>query len=98
SVTGGGSLSAKIQEASTVGGSYSDISGGAMTALTASSKVTTIEVRDDQLTAGKEFVRCLLTETGSQNVVCACLPLCGEADYKPGKSQDAAAVSQRLVV
>jgi hypothetical protein len=98
-VTGGGSLSMKIQESvDTTDGNFSDLSGGGATAVTASSKVVTLECRARQLSSGKRYVRCVLTETGSQNVVCGCLPLGGEAHQKPGSAQDDASVSQRLVV
>src|SRR5690242_3058191 len=84
SVTAGGSLTAKLQESATGTGSWSDISGSTITAITASNKVATLEVRADQLSAGKRYVRCTLTEGGSQNVVCSCLPLGAEAVQKPG--------------
>jgi hypothetical protein len=97
SVTGGGSLSAKLQESTDGSTGWSDISGAALTAITASNKVATLEVRADQMT--KRYVRATLTETGSQNVVCSCVGLGGVAVQKPGSAQDvAASVAQRLVV
>lgn len=95
-VTGGGSLSAKLQESADGSTSWTDISGAALTALTASSKVASLEMRADQMT--KRYVRATLTETGSQNVICACVPVGGEAVDKPGSAQDVAAVVQRLVL
>src|SRR6202045_1096614 len=65
SVTGGGSLSAKLQESTDGSTSWTDISGAALTALTASNKVASLEMRADQMT--KRYVRATLTETGSQN-------------------------------
>ncbi len=96
SVTGGGSLSAKLQESTDGSTSWTDISGAALTAITASTKAATLELRADQMT--KRYVRATLTETGSQNVVCACVALGGEAVEKPGNAQDVAAVTQRLVL
>jgi hypothetical protein len=96
-VTGGGSLSAKLQESADGSTSWTDIGGAALTAITASNKAASLEMRADQMT--KRYVRATLTETGSQNVVCACVALGGEAVEKPGSAQDvAASVAQRLVL
>src|SRR5438132_590098 len=93
-VTGAGSLSVKLQESTDGSSSWTDISGAALTAITASNKVASLEVRADQMT--KRYVRATLTETGSQNVVCSCVALGGVAVQKPGSAQDVAAVVQRL--
>jgi hypothetical protein len=99
SVTAGGSLTARLQESvDTTDGNFSDVAGGAATAVTASTKIVTMEERADQLSAGKRYLRVVLTETASHDVVCACVALGGEADQKPGSSQDVAAVAQRLVL
>ena len=101
-VTGGGSLVGKLQASKTAGGSYTDITGGALTAITAGSKIATIEVRDDELEsivgAGYRYVKLVLTEGGSQNVVCGAVVLGGEAEYKPAGAYDIAAAIQRLVI
>jgi hypothetical protein len=93
-----GSLVAKLQGASSSGGSFTDITGAAATAVTAGSKVVTIEVRDDQVGDAQRFVRLLLTEGNSANCVCGAVVLGGEAAGKPAKANDIAAVTQRLVV
>jgi hypothetical protein len=99
SVTEGGSLTAKLQESvDTTDGNFTDVTGGAATAVTESNKVVTLEARADQLTAGKRYLRAVLTETGSENVVCGCVALGGEAVQKSGSAQDTAAVTQRLVL
>jgi hypothetical protein len=99
SVTGGGSLAAKLQVATDSAFTTPvDLSGGGATAVTASSKVVTLECRAGQLGTGYRYVRCRLTEGGSQNVVCACIPLGGDAHQKPASAQDDASVTQRLVV
>jgi hypothetical protein len=95
-VTGGGSLSAKLQESTDGSSGWTDIAGAALTAITASNKAATLEVRADQMT--KRYVRATLTETGVQNVVCSCVPLGGSAVEKPGSAQDVAAVTQRLAL
>jgi hypothetical protein len=99
-VTGGGSLSVKFQESKTAGGAYQDLVAypASLTAITASNKVATLEVREDQLDAGYRYVKLILTETGSQNVVCGAIVLGGEAEAKPAKANDIAAVTQRNVV
>lgn len=93
-----GSLVAKLQGASSSGGSFTDITGAAATAVTAASKVVTIEVRDDQVGDAQRFVRLLLTEGNSANCVCGATVLGSEAAFKPAKANDVAAVTQRLVV
>jgi hypothetical protein len=96
SVTSGGSLSVQLQQSADGATSWTNITGAALTAITASNKVATLEMRADQMT--NRYVRALLTETGSQNVVCACVALGGEAVEKPGSAQDVSAVVQRLVL
>jgi hypothetical protein len=97
-VTGGGSLTAKLQSSANGTGGWADVAGSTITAITASNKVATLEVRSDELAAGQRYVRCTLTEGGAQNVVCGCLPLGAEAVQKPGSANDDASVAQRLVV
>ncbi len=98
---GTGTVDAKLRESKTAGGTYQDISGGAITQITASSKITTIEIRADELDAGYEFVQLSLT-VGTAAVLLAVLVLGGEGVHKPvGGSvggNDIAAVTQRLVV
>lgn len=101
-VTNGGSVTCTIEEASTVGGSYTTVSNSNITsvtatAVTAASKVVTLEIRADQLGSGKQFVRCKATETGGQNVTVTIIPLAGEANQKPASAQDHTSVTQRLV-
>src|SRR5437660_2235274 len=78
-VTGGGSISAWLQEsadnsswtANDTAGAFSN-SGAAnvsQTGLTTSNKLYSFEVRADQLTTGKRYVRLQIKETGSQNVL-----------------------------
>jgi hypothetical protein len=98
SVTGGGSLSAKLQTSANGTSSWNDVTGSSITAITASNKVASIEIRADEMPSTDRYVRCTLTETGNQNVVCACLALGGEAIVKPASANDVATVAQRLVV
>src|SRR5260370_32520282 len=78
-----GSLVAKLQGASASGGSFTDISGATATAVTAASKVLTIELRDDQMGDAQRFVKLVLTEGNSPNCVCAATVLGAEAQPHP---------------
>ena len=94
---GPGTVDAKFRCATTSGGTYQDVSGGAITQVSASNKVVTMELRDDQLPAGYQFVQVSIT-IGTNAVLIGGVALGGEAESKPAKSQDSAAVAQRLVV
>jgi hypothetical protein len=101
-VTGGGSITAKLRAAKTSGGTFTDITGANITAMTTTNQQATIEVREDQLQtvvgAGYQYVRLELTEGGSQNVVVGAVLLASEAPQKPVKGQlDLASVAQRVV-
>ena len=107
-VTNGGSITASLQESAdnstwqangTAGGFTG--SGGSnvqLTGLTTSNKVYTFEVRADQLSAGKRYVRLNVGETGSQNVLVACSAHGDEAVHKPGSANNGTQVSTQNVV
>jgi len=101
SVGGAGTVDAKLRASKTSGGTYTDITGGAITQVTTSNKVVTLEVRDDQLEsivgAGYRYAQLSLT-IGGNSVLVGGVALGGEAEYKPAKANDIAAVIQRLVV
>ena len=97
SVGAAGTVDFKLQESKTSGGTYQDIAGTAITQVTASNKVVTVELRADQLDAGYRYVRHNLV-IGTNAVQVCVLALGGEAEYKPAKSQDIATVAQRLVL
>jgi hypothetical protein len=94
------SVDAKLRESKTSGGSYQDISGAAITQITAASKIATIEIRADELDPGYEFVQLSITTGGATVVGAICLG--GEGVHKPvggsGPGNDIGAVTQRLVV
>jgi len=97
-VGGAGTVDAKLQECTSAGGAgAADIAGGAITQITTSNKIATLEIKASQLSAGKSFVRLSLT-VGGNAVLIAVVPLAGEARQKPGSAQDIAAVTQRKVV
>jgi hypothetical protein len=108
SVTGGGAITASLQEsadnstwqANGSAGAFSN-SGGLnvqMTGLNTSNKQYTFEVRAGQLTAGKRYVRLNVGETGGQNVVLCAIGLGGEGDHKPNNANnDSSVVTQDVV-
>src|SRR5439155_13920697 len=94
------SVDAKLRESKTSGGTYRDVSGAALTQITANNKTATIEIRADELDPGYEFVQLSITTGGASLIQAICLG--GEGVHKPvGGSvggNDVAAVTQRLVV
>jgi hypothetical protein len=107
-VTGGGSISAWLQEsadnaswtANDTAGAFSG-SGGAnvsQTGLTTSNNIVTFEVRSGQLTSGKRYVRLQIKETGSQNVLVAVTAFGDEGDHKPNNANNGTAVATQNVV
>jgi hypothetical protein len=92
-----GSVVAKLQGATTSGGSFNDITGASATAVTAANKVLTIEYRADEATDTNRFVKLVLTEGNSANAVVSAVILGGESLQKPANQYDIAAVTQRLV-
>jgi len=97
SVGAAGTVDAKLRESKTAGGAYQDASGAAITQVTASNKIVTIEIRPEQLDAGYQFVQLSLT-IGANAVLVGGVCLGGEAVEKPAKANDIASVTQRLVV
>jgi hypothetical protein len=91
----------KLQE-SPDNATFTDLAGTgvAITQLVAgggNNRLATLEVRAGQLSAGKRYVRALVT-VGTAATILACVALGGEADHKPGNLGDIAAVAQRSVV
>jgi len=76
-----------------------NIASSNITQITQNNARVTIEVRDDQLTAGDRYLRLQLTGGGNAITVGA-VGLAAEADYKPASAQDVSNtyLSQRVVV
>jgi hypothetical protein len=87
----------KLQSSATSGGAYSDIAGSPITTITANNKVATIEIRDDEMPSGNRWLQVNLA-VGTAASQVGVIVLGAEAEFKPAKSQDIAAVTQRLVV
>lgn len=103
-----GSISAWLQEsadnsswtANDTAGAFSG-SGGAnvsQTGLTTANKEVTFEVRTDQLTAGKRYVRLQIKEVNSANVQVCVVAFGDEGVHKPNNANNAANVSTQNVV
>ena len=97
SVTSGGSVTMQLQY-SPDNSTWTNLGGAVTTAITASSKVATAEVRAGQLGSGNTYVRANVIEGGSQNCYCSCVPLGGDAHQEPAAAQDVSNVAQRLVM
>jgi hypothetical protein len=96
-----GGVDLKLQESvDTTDGNYTDISGGAATQLLAAggdNRIVTLEVTASQLTAGKRYVRAVITPATAASLLFG-IPLGVEAIQKPGSGNNDASVAQRLVV
>jgi hypothetical protein len=109
SVTGGGSITASLQESASSGsgfaangtaGAFSNSSGlnTQLTGLTTSNKQYTFEVNAEQLTNGKQYVRLNVGEVGGQNVYVSVVALGGEGIHKPNSANnDSSVVTQEVV-
>jgi hypothetical protein len=96
--TVGGSVTCKLQASATSGGSYTDISGAAATAITGTHKLETIEIRADQMPAGKPWLRALAQETGGADCIMDLLLIGDEAKHAPGSQWGTTTPDQTLVV
>jgi hypothetical protein len=103
-----GSISAWLQEsadnstwtANDTAGAFANSGANnvSQTGLTTANKEYTFEVRADQLTTGKRYVRLQTKEVNSANVLIAVVAYGDEGDAKPGNANNAANVSTQNVV
>jgi hypothetical protein len=85
----------KITEADTAGGSYSDLAGKAITQLTTDDddKQAVVEVRADELGAGKRFLKgALRTATAASDAAVIVLGI--DARIEPASDNDLASVDE----
>jgi hypothetical protein len=96
-VVGGGSITATLQE-STDNSTFTNLAGNnvSQSGLTTANKITTFEVRADQLT--KRYVRLQVQETGAQNVYVAVASWTDEGAHKPNNVNNGANVATQNVV
>jgi hypothetical protein len=107
-VVGGGSINCWLQEsadnstwtANDTAGAFSNSGANnvSQTGLTTANKEITFEVRADQLTTGKRYVRLQIKETGAQNVNVAVVCWGDEGVHKPNNANNATAVATQNVV
>lgn len=107
-VVSGGSINWYLQEsadnsswtANDTAGAFSKSQGNntSATGLTTANKLETIEVRADQLTSGKRYVRLQIKETGSQNVLVAVVAYSDDGRQKPNNANNGANVDVQSVV
>lgn len=69
-----------------------------LTGLTTSNKEYTFEVREDQLTTGKRYVRLQVKETVGNNVLVCVVAHGDDGRQKPNKANNATAVATQNVV
>jgi hypothetical protein len=103
-----GSISAWLQESAdnstwTANGQAGAFSGSggtqtSLTGLTTANQVYTFECRDEDLTAGKRYVRLQIKEVNSQNVQVCVVSFGDEGVHKPDKANKGANVSTQNVV
>lgn len=91
-LTGGGSINFSIQASATASGTYAAITNlttnPTLTGITTANQPVALEIRSDQLPAGKPFIKAIATETGSQNVLAA-ITLIGDCgQYDPNNQFD----------
>ena len=91
-------LDFKVQEAATSGGSYSDLSGKAVTQLAAhasnnDNKQLIVSVKSEELSAGKQFVKGSLTIGNGTTNICGVVAL-GVPRYAPATDDDLSDVVQ----
>jgi hypothetical protein len=100
-VTGGGSLNFSIQASATKNGTYAAITNlttnPTLTGITTANQPNALEIRADQLPAGKPWVKAIVTETGNQNVL-ASITLTGDCcQYDPGSQFDTVTWTNNVV-
>jgi hypothetical protein len=103
-----GSISAWLQESADNSSWTANDSAGAFansgaanvsqTGLTTANKIYTFEVRADQLTTGKRYVRLQIKEVNSANVITCVTAWGDEGVHKPNNANNASAVTTQNVV
>lgn len=86
----------KLQEAATAGGSYSDISGKAITQLTGSddNKQAVICLKSEELSTGMRFVKAVATVgSGSSSLICV-VGLGMKPRFGPANDNDLSTVAE----
>lgn len=95
-----GSLNFSLQASATSGGSYSAITNNTtnptLTGITTASTTNCLEIRADQMPTGKPWLRAIVTEVNSADVVVDLILIGDESEYKPANSQTPALTTATL--
>lgn len=100
-IAGGATVDAVVQTAPTIGGSYTNLAGTAITQVTVSAagKIVLVECKGETISAlgTGAFIQLLVT-VGTAAVILAGNAIDAHADYSPGSDQNIASVVQTVVV
>lgn len=101
-LTSTASVNIALQASDAVNGTYSAITNNtvnpSVTAITTDDSLNCIEIRSDQMPAGKPFLKAIATETASQNAVVTIVLVGDESEYKPGSDFSNATITNNIVV
>lgn len=93
----GSTVDFKVQEATTSGGSFTDLTGKSITQLTKAgsddNKQAIVEVKADELTAGYRYLQGILTVAGAASDAVS-VALADTARWKPASDYDLASVDE----
>lgn len=92
------SINFVLKASDAVGGTYAAITGAEILTITTDNGNFAIEIRADQMPAGKPYLRMYLTETATQDAVVAGILIGDEAAYKPGSANNVATFTTQVVV
>jgi hypothetical protein len=100
-LTSTASLNFGLQASATEAGSYADITltttAVQITAIVTDNSFNAIEIRADQMPAGKPWLIAKVTETASQNAVCCVFIVADCAAYSPGNQADSVTWTNNVV-
>ena len=100
-LTGAASLNFGLQASATEAGSYADITltttAVQITGITTDNSYNAIEIRADQMPAGKPWLIAKVTETATANAVCCMFIVADCASYSPGNQEDSVTWTNNMV-
>ncbi len=100
-LTGAASLTFALQASATSGGAYTNITlttqAVVLTTLTGDDAWYAIEIRADQMPAGKPWLKALITNTAAADAVVDVFLIGDCASYSPGNQEDTVTWTQNVV-
>ena len=100
-LTGAAAVTIQLMASDAVLGTYSAITNNTtnptVTGVTTDDSLNCIEIRADQMPAGKPFLKAIATETGAANAVVTILLVGDESQYKPGSEFNNATITNNVV-